>query len=77
MADSKGNITGDPKRLKLITEYTKRKAFLEGKLPTEEEVVINNQGLQIATDRVANSTRNFLEVIKKMLVRILKKVKVK
>ena len=65
MADSKGNITGDPKRLKFITEYTKRKALLEGKLPTEEEVVINNQGLQVATDRVANSTKNFLEVIKK------------
>ncbi len=65
MADSKGNITGDPKRLKLITEYTKRKALLEGKLPTEEEVVINNQGLQIATDRVANSTQNFIDVVKK------------
>ena len=65
MADSKGNITGDPKRLKFITEYTKRKALLEGKLPTEEEVVINNQGLQIATDRVANSTQNFLDVVKK------------
>ena len=65
MADSKGKITGDLKRLKFITEYTKRKALLEGKLPTEEEVVINNQGLQVATDRVANSTKNFLEVIKK------------
>ena len=75
MADSKGNITGDPKRLKLITEYTKRKAFLEGKLPTEEEVVINNQGLQIATDRVANSTRNFLEVIKKNAGKNTKKSK--
>ena len=75
MADSKGNITGDPKRLKLITEYTKRKAFLEGKLPTEEEVVINNQGLQIATDRVASSTRNFLEVIKKNAGKNTKKSK--
>ena len=65
MIDSKGKITGDPKRLKFITEYTKRKALLEGKLPTEEEVVINNQGLQIATDRVANSTQNFLDTIKK------------
>ena len=65
MADSKGRITGDPKRLKFITEYTKRKALLEGKLPTEEEVVINNQGLQIATDRVANSTQNFIDVVKK------------
>ena len=75
MADSKGNITGDPKRLKFLTEYTKRKAFLEGKLPTEEEVVINNQGLQIATDRVANSTRNFLEVIKKNAGKNTKKSK--
>ena len=75
MADSKGNITGDPKRLKFLTEYTKRKAFLEGKLPTEEEVVINNQGLQIATDRVANSTRNFLEVIKKKAGKNTKKSK--
>ena len=65
MIDSKGKITGDPKRLKFITEYTKRKALLEGKLPTEEEVVINNQGLQIATDRVSNSTQNFLDTIKK------------
>ena len=65
MIDSKGKITGDPKRLKFITEYTKRKALLEGKLPTEEEVVINNQGLQIATDRVANSTQNFLDTLKK------------
>ena len=75
MTDSKGNITGDLKRLKFITEYTKRKAFLEGKLPTEEEVVINNQGLQIATDRVANSTRNFLEVIKKNAGKNTKKSK--
>ena len=75
MADSKGNITGDPKRLKFITEYTKRKALLEGKLPTEEEVVINNQGLQIATDRVAESTRNFLEVIKKNAGKTTKKSK--
>ena len=65
MVDSKGRITGDLKRLKFITEYTKKKAFLEGKLPTEEEVVQNNQGLQIATDRVANSTQNFIDVVKK------------
>ena len=65
MTDSKGRIAGDPKLLKLMTEYTKRKALLEGKLPTEEEVVINNQGLQIATDRVANSTQNFIDVVKK------------
>ncbi len=65
MTDSKGKITGDPKRLKFITEYTNKKAILEGKLPTEEEVVINNQGLQIATDRVANSTQGFLDVVKK------------
>ena len=65
MTDSKGKITGDPKRLKFITEYTNKKAILENKLPTEEEVVINNQGLQIATDRVANSTQGFLDVVKK------------
>jgi len=75
MADSKGRITGDPKRLKLITEYTKRKALLEGKLPTEEEVVINNQGLQIATDRVANSTKNFIDVVKKNAGKNTKKSK--
>ena len=75
MADSKGLITGDPKRLKFITEYTKRKALLEGKLPTEEEVVINNQGLQIATDRVANSTQNFIDVVKKNAGKNIKKSK--
>ena len=75
MADSKGRITGDPKRLKFITEYTKRKALLEGKLPTEEEVVINNQGLQIATDRVANSTQNFIDVVKKNAGKNTKKSK--
>jgi len=73
MTDSKGKITGDPKNLKFFTEYTKRKALLEGKLPTEEEVVINQQGLQIATDRVANSTQNFLEVIKKNIGKNTKK----
>ena len=75
MADSKGKITGDPKRLKLITEYTKRKALLEGKLPTEEEVVINNQGLQIATDRVANATQNFIDVVRKNAGKNTKKSK--
>ena len=73
MTDSKGKITGDPKNLKFFTEYTKRKALLEGKLATEEEVVINQQGLQIATDRVANSTQNFLEVIKKNIGKNTKK----
>ena len=77
MVDSKGRITGDLKRLKFITEYTKKKAFLEGKLPTEEEVVQNNQGLQIATDRVANSTQNFIDVVKKNAGKNTKKVKVK
>jgi len=75
MGDSKGRITGDLKSLKFFTEYTKRKAFLEGKLPTEEEVVINQQGLQIATDRVANSTQNFIDVVKKNAGKNTKKSK--
>jgi len=65
MVDSKGKIGIDKKNLKFFQEYTRKKALLQNRLPDDEEVVINQQGLQIATDRVANSTQNFIDIIKK------------
>ena len=65
MVDSKGKIGIDKKNLKFFQEYTRKKALLQNRLPDDEEVVINQQGLQIATDRVGNSTQNFIDVIKK------------
>jgi len=65
MVDSKGKVGINKKNLKFFTEYTRKKAFLQNRLPDDEEVVINQQGLQIATDRVANSTQNFIDIIKK------------
>ncbi len=65
MVDEKGKIGIDKKNRKFFNEYTRKKAFLQDRLPDDEEVIINQQGLQIATDRVANTTQNFLDVIKK------------
>ena len=65
MVDSKGKIGIDKKNLKFFQEYTRKKALLQNRLPDDEEVVINQQGLQIATDRVGNATQNFIDIIKK------------
>ena len=65
MVDSKGKVGINKTNLKFFQEYTRKKAFLQNRLPDDEEVVINQQGLQIATDRVANSTQNFIDIIKK------------
>ena len=64
MVDSKGKIGIDKKNLKFFQEYTRKKALIQNRLPDDEEVVINQQGLQIATDRVGNATQNFIDIIK-------------
>lgn len=65
MTSKDGKISIDKKNMKFFREYTQRKAALEDKLPTDEEVFINSQSLQIAVDRVAKANNDFLAIIKK------------
>ena len=65
MTNKDGKISIDKKNMKFFREYTQRKAALENKLPTDEEVFINSQSLQIAVDRVAKANNDFLAIIKK------------
>jgi len=65
MTSKDGKISIDKKNMKFFREYTQRKAALEDKLPTDEEVFINSQSLQIAVDRVAKANNEFLAIIKK------------
>ena len=64
MTNEDGSISIDKKNMKFFREYTQRKAALEQKLPTDEEVFINSQALQIAVDRISKANTDFLNVIK-------------
>ena len=65
MTNKDGTISINKKDMKFFREYTQRKAALEKKLPTDEEVFINSQSLQIAVDRVAKANNDFLAIVKK------------
>tara|TARA_B100001115_G_scaffold92017_1_gene67687 strand:- start:52 stop:5265 length:5214 start_codon:yes stop_codon:yes gene_type:complete len=65
MTNKDGKISIDKKNMKFFREYTQRKAALEDKLPTDEEVFINSQSLQIAVDKVTKANNDFLAIIKK------------
>ena len=65
MTNKDGTISIDKKNMKFFREYTQRKSALENKLPTDEEVFINSQALQIAIDRIAKANNDLLAIIKK------------
>ena len=66
MVDEEGKIGIDEEsNMKFYRQYTQQKAFLENKLPTDEELTINRQALKIATERVAKSSQSIVESIQK------------
>ena len=65
MVDEEGKISIDEENMEFFNLYTQQKAFIEGKLPTDEEVTINRQSLRIATERVGKTGQSIIDAIKK------------